>query len=113
MERRLPALAHPVYLCLFGTDRRFSARPNARSCGFCKARPGGHDHRSILFYESFNHRAEILTLLKDRGYLVFESDRHRAIVPETTNFIALPNDSALPVISAMAALGYPIFSPRG
>lgn len=70
-------------------------------------------HRPILFYESFNHRAEILALLQGSGYLVFESDRHRALVPETTNFIALPNDCAPAVISALAALGYPIPSRRG
>src|SRR4030095_6329213 len=52
------------------------------------------DHRPILCYESFNHRAEILALLKGYGYLVFESDRYQAIVPETINFIALPLDRA-------------------
>ncbi len=71
-----------------------------------------HAHWPILFYESFNHRAEILSLLKDYGYLVFESDRHQAIVPETTNF-ALPNDCAPAMTSALATLGYPISSRRG
>jgi len=71
------------------------------------------DHRPILFYESFNHRAEIMALLKGYGYLVFESDRYQAIVPETTNFIALPPDCAPPVMSALGALGYPIPSRRG
>ena len=50
------------------------------------------DHRPILFYESFNYHAEIPALFQDYGYLVFESDRHRAIVPETSSFISLPND---------------------
>jgi hypothetical protein len=71
------------------------------------------NHRPILFYESFNHRAEILALLKDSDYLVFEYDRHQAIVPEVTNFIVLPNDLAPSVIFALAALGDPIPSPRG
>lgn len=71
------------------------------------------DHWPILFYESFNHRVEILALLKDYGYFVFESDRYRAIAPETTNFVALPNDCAPAVISALTALGYPIPSRRG
>jgi hypothetical protein len=71
------------------------------------------DHRPILFYESFNHRAEILALLKGYGYLVFESDRYQAIVPETTNFVALPLDRGPAVTSALAALGYPIPSRRG
>ena len=71
------------------------------------------EHRPILFYESFNHRAEILALLKDYDYLVFESDRSRAIVPETTNFIALPDNCAPALISALRTLGYPIPSPRG
>ena len=53
------------------------------------------------------------SLLKDSDYLVFESDRHQAIVPEMTNFIALPNDCASAVTSALAALGYPISLRRG
>jgi hypothetical protein len=97
LARRLPALAHPA-----PGSRTFSGW-------------GGvlRDHRRILFYESFNHRAEILALLKDYGYLVFESDRCQAIVPETTNFIAFPLDRAPAVTSALAALGYPIPSRRG
>ena len=71
------------------------------------------NHRPILFYESFSHRAEILALRKDYGYLVLESDRYQAIVPETTNFIALPPDCVPPVTSVLAALGYPIPSRRG
>jgi FkbM family methyltransferase len=71
------------------------------------------DHRPILFYESFNHRAEILALLKGYGYLVFESDRCQAIEPETTNFIALSPDCPVAVTSVLAALGYPIPSRRG
>lgn len=71
------------------------------------------DRRPILFYESFNHRAEMLALLQGYGYLVFESDRYRVIAPETTNFIALPNDCAPAVTSALATLGYPVSLPRG
>jgi hypothetical protein len=71
------------------------------------------DRRPILFYASFNHRAEILALLQSYGYLVFESDRYRAIAPETTNLIALPNDCAPGVTSASAPLGDPISSRRG
>ncbi|MEO7166294.1 MAG: FkbM family methyltransferase [Spartobacteria bacterium] len=70
-------------------------------------------HRPILFYESFTHRAEILALLKDYGYLVFDSDCHRAIVPETTNFVALPPACPPAVISSLTALGYPTSQPRG
>lgn len=71
------------------------------------------EHRPILCYESFNHRAEILVLLRNYAYLVFESDRYRTIVPETTNYVALPPAWAPPVTSALAALGYPIASPCG
>ncbi len=69
-------------------------------------------YRLILFYESFNHRAEILALLKDSNDLVFESDRHQALAP-ISNFIALPYDCASAVTSALAALAYPISLPRG
>jgi FkbM family methyltransferase len=71
------------------------------------------DHQPILFYESFNHRTETVALLEGYGYLVFESDCRRAIVPETTNFIALPNNCAPAVTSALATLGYPISSRDG
>ena len=68
------------------------------------------DHRRILFYESFNYHAEIPALFQDCGYLVFESDRHQAVVPKTSSFVPLPNDCTPAVISA---LGYPIPSRRG
>jgi hypothetical protein len=71
------------------------------------------NHRPILFYESFNHRVQILALLKVYRYLVFESDRHQVIEPATTSFIAVPNECAPAVTSALAALGYPISSPCG
>ena len=71
------------------------------------------DHRPILFYESFNYHAEIPALFQDYGYLVFESDRHRAVVPETGSFISLPNDCTPAVTSSLALLGYPIPSRRG
>ena len=74
---------------------------------------GAVDHRRILFYESFNYHAEIPALLQDYGYLVFESDRHQAVVPETSSFIPLPNDCTPAVAPALAALGYPIPSRRG
>ena len=48
---------------------------------------GAADHRSILFYESFNYHAEIPALFQDYGHRVFESDCHQAIVPETSSFI--------------------------
>jgi hypothetical protein len=74
---------------------------------------GAVDHRPILFYESFNYHAEIPALFQDYGYLVFESDRHQALVPETSSFIPLPNDYTPAVTSALAAVGYPIPSRRG
>jgi hypothetical protein len=74
---------------------------------------GAADHRSYLFYESCNYRAEISALFQDYGYLVFESDRHQAIVPETSSFISLPNDCTPAVTSTLAPLGYPIPSRRG
>jgi hypothetical protein len=75
---------------------------------------GAADHRPILFYESFNYHAEIPALFQDYGYLVFESDRHQAVGPETRSFISLPNDCTPPaVISVPAPLGYPIPSRRG
>ncbi len=65
-----------------------------------KVLPGAQEvlsaHQPILFYESFNHRAEILDLLHSRDHLVFESDRSQAVTAGMTNFLALP------------ALGYPI-----
>ena len=74
---------------------------------------GATDHRSILSYESFNYHAEIPALFQDHGNLVFESDRHQAIVPETCSFTSLPNDCTPAVISALAPRGYPILSRRG
>jgi hypothetical protein len=74
---------------------------------------GAADHRPILFYESFHYHAEIPALFQAYGYLVFESDRHQAIVPETSSFISLPNDCTPAVTSALAPLGYPIPSRRG
>ena len=71
---------------------------------------GAADHRPILFYESCNYHAEIPALFQDYGYLVFESDRHQAVVPKTSSFVPLPNDCTPAVISA---LGYPIPSRRG
>ena len=74
---------------------------------------GAADHRPILFYESFNYHAQIPALFQDYGYLVFESDCHRAIVSETSSFISLPKDCTPAVISALASLGYLIPSRRG
>jgi hypothetical protein len=74
---------------------------------------GAADHRPILFYESFNYHAEISALFQDYSNLVFESDRHQAIVLETSSRISLPNDCTPAVTSALAPLGYPIPSRRG
>ena len=74
---------------------------------------GAADHRPILFYESFNYHAEIPALFQDYGYLVFESYRHQAVVPEPSSFIPLPSDCTPAVASALAALGNPIPSRRG
>ena len=74
---------------------------------------GATDHRPILFYESFNYHAEIPALFQDYGHLVFESDRHQAVVPETSSFTSLPNDCTPAVISALAPRGYPIPSRCG
>ena len=74
---------------------------------------GAADHRPILFYESFNYHAEIPALFQDYGYLVFESYRHQAVVPEPSSFIPLPSDCTPAVASALAAPGNPIPSRRG
>jgi FkbM family methyltransferase len=71
------------------------------------------EYRPILFYESFNHRAETRALLDSYGYLVYDSDFRRAPVEETTNFIAVAPDRAAVVMSALTALGYPVASRRG
>ena len=52
-------------------------------------------------------------MFKGYNYLVFESARCQTVMPETSNFIVLPNDSAPSVTSILAALGNPIPSRRG
>jgi len=74
---------------------------------------GAADHRLILFYEFFNYHDEIPALFQDYGYLVFESDRHKAVVPQTSSFIPLPNDYTPAVTSAVVALAHENTSRRG
>ena len=74
---------------------------------------GAADHRPILFYESFNYHAEIPALFQDYGFLVFESYRRQAVVPEPSSFIPLPGDCTPALASALAAPENPIPSRRG
>jgi len=74
---------------------------------------GTADHRPILFYESFNYHAGIPALFQDYGYLVFESFRHQAVVPEPSSVTPLPSDCTPALASALAAPENPIPSRRG
>ena len=66
-------------------------------------------HRPILFFETFEHRDEILAILTSLNYVVFDSERRARLVPETLNFMALCLErTPAPVISTLCALGCPL-----
>lgn len=66
------------------------------------------EHQPILFYESFEHRDEMVALLRHGGYRCFDSDRRDNVTKETLNFIALVPERREGAAEALRHLGYPL-----
>lgn len=66
------------------------------------------EHQPVLFFESFEHGAELVGLLRQGGYQCFDSDRRQNVMKETLNFVALVPARRLGATQAMRRLGYPL-----
>ncbi len=66
------------------------------------------EHQPILFFESFEHGAELVGLLRQGGYQCFDSDRRQNVMKETLNFVALVPARRPGATQALRRLGYPL-----
>jgi FkbM family methyltransferase len=66
------------------------------------------EHRPLLFFETFAHRDEILSLLQGHGYMSWDSDRRGDVGDATINFVAVAPEHSSSAMKALQALGYPI-----
>lgn len=67
-------------------------------------------HRPVLFFESFEHGADILEQLKPLGYMAWDTDERSDITGRTVNFIAFVPEARPAAGAALAHLSYP--NPR-
>lgn len=67
-------------------------------------------HRPTLFFETFRHRAELITLLEKFGYHFYDSDRKQGVSDTTTNIIAIVPGRHRRALEILGRLGYPVES---
>jgi FkbM family methyltransferase len=65
-------------------------------------------HRPVLFFESFEHGADILEQLRPLGYVAWDTDERSEITRGTVNFIAFVPEVRPAAGAALAHLAYPI-----